>query len=158
MIRYLIGIPVWAVALYGTLQLHSANFGLTHGICGKWGCGPPVEALLGWHGFSLLLVLPITILLGLYLSDGTRHRLGNLLFWGALATIVVYMIQDGVNYESNRLSIFVQRALFSVATEVDFPMLQVAAAGFCLRLPIWNRSVTAVPPVGDAVSGEPVPS
>lgn len=151
-IRYALGLPVWAGLIYGTLQLHDKDLGLGHGICGPWGCGPPIEALIGFHGFSLLLVLPIALLLGLYLSSDSRKKLGSVLLWGALAALLVYMIQDGVVFFRRAKSAehLIQRALFSVAIEVDLPMLQVAIAGFCLRFwPIRNESVAEMETVAN---------
>ncbi|MBP86470.1 MAG: hypothetical protein CMJ64_07120 [Planctomycetaceae bacterium] len=74
--RIAIGLSAWAAALFGVLQIGLA---LGHGVdehsfCGPWGCGPPTSALIGWHGFWLLLAGP---LVGLAMYAWSARRLRN---------------------------------------------------------------------------------
>ena len=75
--RVVIGLLVWGAALFGILQIGLASgSGLhEHSICGPWGCGPPTSALLGWHGFWLLLAGP---LVGIAIYAWPARRLRNL--------------------------------------------------------------------------------
>ena len=62
----------WVFALLGTLQVHRWE-GLLggHAICGPWGCGPFLSALIGYHGFWLiLLLLPAWLLAAGFLAAG----------------------------------------------------------------------------------------
>ena len=146
--KYLTGISIWGASLFGTLQLYEMDLGLGHGICGRWGCGPTVEALLGYHGFWMVLILPLALLLGLVLSNSARRSLGTWMLVGGILAAVAYMICDGVLYYGrvHTMEFSLQRALFSLAVAVDLPMLQVALAGLCLRSRWLDKSPLEVAP------------
>src|SRR5271170_2895543 len=68
----------WAVCLRWALlleKLPAATFG-EHGVCGPWGCGPPVPVLLACHGFWLFLLGPPAVLAASYLPSKLVWRLG----------------------------------------------------------------------------------
>lgn len=134
---YLVALPAWAGSMFGCLQLNQANLGLRHGICGAWGCGPKVEALLGFHGFTLLLIVPFAILVGFVLTPVRRRNAGNYVIWAALLGILIYMVQDGIR-EAVAARYVVQRALFSVAIATDIPLVQTLIAGLVLRFGRWK--------------------
>lgn len=155
LIKYLIAFSAWGAAVFGVLQLHSLDLGLGHRICGPWGCGPKMEALLGYHGFWLLLILPIVLLSGRTLSPRRRTTLGKWLLLGGLGLAIIYMIQDGVAYarRNHSLELVVQRALFSIAVAIDFPALQFALAGLGLRSAIFTQNTQHVD--GDGLQSSP---
>ena len=150
---YLVALPAWAGAMFGCLQLNQADLGLGHGICGAWGCGPKVEALLGFHGFTLLLIVPFALLVGFVLTPVQRRIAGKFIVWAALLGIVVYMAQDGIRHAMAAKStryVF-QRALFSVAVATDIPLVQTLIAGLVLRYGRWK----AVSPVSAEEAEQP---
>ena len=141
-ISRLLLVPVWIAAVWGTLQIHRLDLQLGHSVCGPWGCGPPTEALLGYHGFWTLMFLPPAIGLGFYLSAQTARRVGiAVLMFGALA-ILIHVGVDGVSH-ANRVGsteYAAQRALFKLVTSVDLPMIPTILAGGLLAFVFGRKS------------------
>lgn len=129
----------WGGALLVVLQLQELPYDFGHGICGPWGCGPPVSALLACHAFwlvNLAAVLWITHhwcefhwqrqVAGAALTVATIGLLSvaahQAIFWWPAAT------QWSRPYVA-------QRYLFSIAMLVDVPLVQLALFGLAgLRL------------------------
>jgi hypothetical protein len=130
-LRLALVIP-WVAALYGSLCLHDLNLHLaTHGICGPWGCGPPTEALLGMHAFWLVLLVPVGVVAGKWLPVTLVRPMGILFLGLGCIGAVGYVGWDAWSFcqASQSTAFVVQRALFTVATTVDIPFVQVAVAG-----------------------------
>ncbi len=128
-------LAVWALALFGTLQVYRWQGLLGHAICGPWGCGPPVSALIGYHSFWLLLLVLPAWWLQLQLSSATLQRLGTGLTLVAAVGIVLLLAVDSWQFWS-RASMrvyIVQRCLFRLATFIDFPLVQFGLIGLWLR-------------------------
>lgn len=126
---------VWAVAMFTTLQVHRFEGWFGHAICGPWGCGPPVSALLGYHGFWLLLLLLPVWFLKRRWDTVTLARLGTGLCWIAGIGIIVLLFVDGWQFwqrEAMRRYLG-QRCLFRLATFVDFPLVQLVLIGLYLK-------------------------
>ena len=68
----------WAAALFGVLSLQYLpdRFFGEHSVCGPWGCGAPLPALLACHGFWLVLFAPATVYAARQLKPQTVWRLG----------------------------------------------------------------------------------
>ncbi len=138
LLKTVVGMLVWAALLYGVVQIGiaSEHGGHAHGgisVCGPWGCGPPVAALVGWHGFWLLLVAPP---IGLLIRTWPSPRLRTL---GVAVTVVGVLTLIGIGlWEtvalSGHRSYLVQRFLFSVVTLTDVPVMPVTLAGIALCL------------------------
>lgn len=134
---------IWLFALYGVLQIgHTSGLDAhAHGgvsICGPWGCGPPVEALIGWHGFLVLLVVPPVGLLIRFCSAGGLKWLGIGLCASSLVMVIgvcAYQSQTWLpNIPDGQPSYFVRRCLFAIVTATDLPALPAALSGvavFC---------------------------
>ncbi len=124
---------LWAAGLYGVLQMHRIDALDIHGICGPWGCGPPVAALISWHGFSLLLAAPIVVLLVRVCSAISLRRIGLAAVSGGVPAIVSVGIWQAVTWlpqiQKGQPSYFVQRYLFTIITMVDVPIIPVTLAG-----------------------------
>ena len=58
---YLLG---WFGLMFVGLQIQQLDLG--HWLCGQWGCGPPVAAVLGMHVFWLAVILPPSIMASRY--------------------------------------------------------------------------------------------
>lgn len=128
-------LAVWAIALFGTLQIHRASGLMGHAICGPWGCGPPLAALVGYHAFWLVLILPVAMIAGRRLSGRTVHVLGKTLVAIGLVGAVVLLAVDGVQFwqSSGKPQYLLQRGLFRLVTFVDIPLMQLGLAGWLLR-------------------------
>ena len=128
--------PLWAAALYGSLNIHQANLNLGHSICGAWGCGPPTEALLGYHAFWSVLIFPIIFATALYMNSPSIKKLGwALILVGSIASVVVAG-GDTFSYwrSTNSTTYLVQRFFFALVTKIDIPMLQALVGGISLLI------------------------
>jgi hypothetical protein len=68
----------WAASLFGVLALQYLpdRFFGEHSVCGPWGCGSPLPALLACHGFWLVLFAPATIFAARRLGPRAVCRVG----------------------------------------------------------------------------------
>ena len=121
----------WIAALYGTLQMHRLDANLGHSICGPWGCGPTTEALIGYHTFWLVLMLPIAIAARAFLPNTAVRRVGLALLTTGLLIIVGYVGWDASRFvaQANSAAYLGQRCFFTLVTSVDMPMMQLALLG-----------------------------
>ena len=134
-IRNLLLLGAWVAVLFGVLQVHHFESLFGHAICGPWGCGPPVSALIGYHGFWLLLMLLPAWWLKQQLSSATLRRLGTgLLLMAAVGIVLLLAIDGWQTWQREAMrSYIVQRCFFRLATFVDFPLVQLGLIGLWLR-------------------------
>ncbi len=140
LLRIILALSVWSVALFGVLQVGLASgHGLhEHSICGPWGCGPPTSALVGWHGFWLLLAGP---LVGMAVYSWPARRLRNLglaLFSAGLLFLVGVAVWEVATWlpkiSPGEPTYVIRRYLFSVVTMTDVPTIPVTFSGLALLI------------------------
>ena len=123
----------WAAALFGVLQVGRIEGIIGHRLCGPWGCGPPGEALICYHGFWAVLLWPMAVLVGLRAPQASVRQVGLGLFTAGLLVTVGIMAWGAIDWMAGvgatRHQYVVQRAVFVLATMVDVPALQLAGAG-----------------------------
>lgn len=151
--KLLLLVPSWVLGIWGSLQLHTVDLHLGHSICGPWGCGPPLEALLGYHTFWTLLLAPAVMAAVWFAPANMLKRVG----WMTWVTGMLLTLAIAGN-ESYRLWVSSQQAtylghkfFFAIATKVDFPMLQIVVAGLCLLIAgrsKLSKTMEAVPAEG----------
>jgi len=110
----------------------------THAICGPWGCGPPLDDLLRWHGFCLaLMALPIGYLV-IFCPPATTRYLTILITTAAVAGLLGILAWEAATWlpkvRAGQPSYFWQRYLFRVATLVDVPILPTLVVGLVLSI------------------------
>jgi hypothetical protein len=136
--RMAIALGLWGAGLYASLQLQHLPWPGEHGVCGPWGCGPPTEALLACHAGWMAFLAGPTWLATQSTSPKVARFLGitgvTLALGGlcgiALHEALVWWPQAGAWSRPY----WFQRYLFSVATLVDAPILQVLlCSGWLLR-------------------------
>ncbi len=124
---------LWGAGLYGVLQVRQVESLNVHGICGPWGCGPPVSALISWHGFWLLLVVPVVGLTVRRCSATWLWRIGLAVTGVGLLALVAIAIWQALTWlpqvSEGQPTYFVQRYLFMVITLVDVPVIPITLAG-----------------------------
>lgn len=130
--RRIVAIVVWAAALFGTLQIHQYPNLFGHSVCGPWGCGPPTSALVSYHGFWFVLILPAAWILSQLLSASTTHKLGLGLLLASVAGIAALLLLEGLD-NSAAEQYLLRWCLFRVATFVDVPLVQLGLAGLLMR-------------------------
>ncbi len=130
---------IWALSLYGTLQAGHWKLGQEHTLCGPWGCGPEVPALVAYHGFWTVLLLPVAVLVAQVWRDRLRVSvglwlavLGILLLLGIVGSEAISWLATAPAAMRNYV---IQRCLFRLVTMPDLPLLQVTAAGAIL---LWS--------------------
>lgn len=120
---------VWGAALFGSLQLKYLPIAEEHGICGAWGCGPPVSTLLACHlGWLVSLAGPAWIAGHLLPTTWliVFARTGLILGVSGLMGVVLHeaLVWWPQATDWSR-SYWLQRYFFELATLVDVPILQV---------------------------------
>jgi len=129
-------ITVWGAALYGTLQIARLNGPWDHAICGPWGCGPPLSALVACHAFWTVLIGGVVTLGIANWSASTLSITGRVLAVCGLLALVAVAVWEGVHWPPSDNAMFqhylVQRYLFVLATSIDTPIVELAVAGGAL--------------------------
>ncbi len=121
--------------MYGTLQLHRFEGVFGHAICGPWGCGPPLVALVGYHAFWLLLIVPPTLVASYLIPAEKAVRIGKLLAIAGLGALALLVLEDAVRFlrTARGGEHLFQRCLFRLVTFVDFPLGPIGLAGLTMR-------------------------
>lgn len=133
--RTAVGLALWGGAAYGVLGLaRLPGDGGARGLCGPWGCLPPLQSLAAAHGFWLLVIGPAVARAAHRLSPRGLRRLGGVLLaigGAGLAWVAVgSMATAGAGPPGWRP---ILHAVFEVAMLVDVPLVELVAAGLaCL--------------------------
>jgi hypothetical protein len=147
---------VWVAALFGFLSLHRISDDWGHDICGPWGCGPPLQALIGWHGFCLVAA---TLPVGIAVSHWPKRRQ----WWtgvalasaGVAGVLVILGVQCVAAYQAvsqGQPAYLIQPWLFNLATFTSVPLVPMILAGSVLiiagrrRTPPQGTSSAEAPP------------
>lgn len=136
----------WGLALTATLSVANWRGDWGHGVCGPWGCGPPLQALVACHSAWIVVLFPPTLLLRRRLSPGVRWKTG----WIVLAIGIVGIIALGLSESLSWLShadvsqrrYLPQRIGFQLVTLVDVPLMQLVAVGVALLVSGRQRLTT----------------
>lgn len=136
-------LPLWGLALWGALALRDLPGDWGHALCGPWGCGPPLQALLSIHAaWAVLLWAPAFVLPRIYASRSAgMRRIGAILAAAGVGGLVAIAIREslfaGSSASESAANYLLQRILFVIATSIDAPVVQATIAGFVLR---WGAS------------------
>ena len=146
-------IPLWAGALWGSLQIHRLDLKLGHGLCGPWGCGPTLEAAIGFHLFWLTILTPPTIGLGLFLSTTESRKIGRVVFFGGAIVTLFVVGYDVVTHaiQSNTVAYVLRRGLLTLVSTVDLPLTQTMAAGAALAF-VFGKQKKVIEPFPEEAS------
>ncbi|QDU64783.1 hypothetical protein Pan216_56750 [Planctomycetes bacterium Pan216] len=140
-----LGVALWGMLLYGTLRLADLPTATwDHSICGPWGCGPPLSALLACHGFWIVLMAPVVVWAIRSWSRPTLWRVGTALLAGGSLGLAAIAVDDTTHWlpavSVAQRAYLPQRFLFRVATLVDAPLVELLLAGALLLLAARGRS------------------
>jgi hypothetical protein len=145
--RFAMGLAAWSAILVATLSIAQWPYDWGHAICGPWGCGPPMQALVSCHLSWFVVLVPAVILLqrsGQF-SNQSLRRLGTTLCLASITVLISIVAFERLTWwpmigESHR-AYFWHRCGFEIATMVDVPTLQLFATGAYLRLFARNTMV-----------------
>jgi hypothetical protein len=153
----------WGVCLWWALLLQSlpaTTFG-DHGVCGPWGCGPPVPVLLACHVFWFVLLGPPAVLAAGQLPGRWVRRLATVMVALATAGLVAVGGWEAATWfrEASewQRQYAIHRYFFEVITLVDLPILEVLIIGGCLWLAEQRRAGRPVP-LATVIADEPPPA
>jgi hypothetical protein len=137
------GLGLWCGTLYCVLSTSQLRASWEHAMCGPWGCGPPTQAVAAMHAFWFVLILPVAVVLYCRLTPPALRRIGVALTGAGVVTLIAIMGWQAHAWWSPTddwlRPHFVERALFSVATLVDVPVVQTMLAGMVCWLASLGR-------------------
>ena len=134
-IKTCFGFLLWGALLVGTLSIAQWPGNWGHGICGPWGCGPPMQALVSCHLAWLVFLTPPAVLL---LRQGrfSPRRLGLALILMAVVALLSVIAYQRATWWPDasewQRPFFWQRCGFCIVTAIDFPIVQTLAIGALL--------------------------
>ncbi|MGE3239498.1 MAG: hypothetical protein AB7G28_01270 [Pirellulales bacterium] len=138
--RVIAGLVAWSATLTTTLSIANLSGNWGHAICGPWGCGPPLQALISCHLSWFVVLVPAVVLFQKsgWLSGHSLRRIGTTLCVASVAMLVAIIVYERLTWwplvgESQR-DFFWNRCGFVVATTVDVPTLQLFAIGAYLYI------------------------
>ena len=135
---------LWGTACLGVLRLQDLTYEFGHGICGPWGCGPPMQALLACHGFWTVNLAALLWVNHEWLPLRWERRLANLALLIAVAgfaAVAGHLMLFWYPHAAETVRAYVvQRYLFSIATLVDAPLVQLSMFGIAGTLLARKRA------------------
>lgn len=138
--RFAVRTLAWGGCLIGALSIATWPGNWGHGICGPWGCGPPLQALIACHlsWFVVLTPIALWVVRSTRISDQMQRNIGLLAAGAALAGIAAVLAHQYFVWwpqagEFQR-PYFWQRFGFTIATMVDVPMVQALLIGLGIEL------------------------
>jgi hypothetical protein len=149
-------LTVWVAALYGVLSLHRISADLGHDICGPWGCGPPLQALLAWHGFWLVFAtLPVAMAVTHWPKRRQWWAGVALTSTGLIGVLAIVGVQCFVAFQDvsrGQPAYLWQRSLFNLATFLDVPLVPMILTGGVLIISGRRRAPVSGPvePTGNS--------
>lgn len=144
LLSYAVRLIAWSVLLGLALGIAQLPGDWGHGVCGAWGCGPPLQALIACHSAWLVVLLPAALWLRKgWPGSGSRTVGAALLLtagvglgWQAAEEFHVWW--DVAS--PWRQGLFLRRVGFVVATRVELPLFELIPAGLLLLWPSVQRT------------------
>ena len=130
-----VGLASWGGCIAGALSVANVQLGSSHSICGPWGCGPPPQALAACHLAWLVGLIPPVVLLGRSpkVSSRLTRSIGGGGVFLALAALLALVIHQRLVWWPQasewQRPYFWHRYGFTIATAVDFPIIQTLFLG-----------------------------
>ncbi len=122
-------LAVWLAALLGVLRCGPYLGDLGHSVCGPWGCGPPTEALIVFHGFWLVLLGGAALLAVAFWKPSTLSVVGASLFFLGFGVAIAIAGWELEHLTARTRPLAFQRIGFVFVTMVDVPLFQTTLVG-----------------------------
>ena len=124
------GLAMWLLAMLAALRVSQLDVRFTHLICGPWGCGPTLQALVACHLFWLILLAPPATVAAHYSDISTVRLVALTAIGAAIATLAGVAIHEAITWlPQGQGSYFIQRCLFVVVTTIELPIVQLLLLG-----------------------------
>ena len=150
-IKYSLTLTVWGLALTATLSIANWPGDWGHSVCGIWGCGPPLQALVACHASWLVVLVPLATWMLRMLSVHWVKRVS--LIGLALVTMCGLAIAGHeyltwyVPASEFQRSYFLRRVGFVILTTVELPLFEIAGIAAVLLMgsfaPVQRRLLPA---------------
>lgn len=132
--KLIIAALCWGVLLSASLEITNLEQTFRQSICGPWGCGPPLAALMSWHTFWLIfLAFPFGLLANSYRHMRAFTRGCRLAILAGLLTLVGIGIHEYLTWYQTASDwarpYYVKRYLFVVINLWYVPIVQVILYG-----------------------------
>jgi peroxiredoxin len=152
-IRTACWLGLWGAATWCILSLHDTPIAGEHSICGPWGCGPTIPALLSTHGFWLMVAIPGSLWAGKWMTSRTSVAVGWVCLALGMSGVARVSLGELMNWRGathpEARSYTTQRVLFALATTVEVPLIPGIIAGLILlnagRRPSRGPAPTELP-------------
>lgn len=132
------GLVFWGLGLSATLSIANRQGDWGHSVCGVWGCGPPLQALVACHVSWLVVLSPIMAGIRGYASAQTARRVAAsgiiVALLGALGFVLYEYWTWYVPASEWLRSFFWRRVGFVILTTVEVPLLEFAGLSAILFL------------------------
>ena len=144
-LRIIAGIVVWGFIFLATLSIGQVRADWGHSICGPWGCGPPLPALVACHLSWLVVLLPLTAIIQTRVDERFLRLLGALLMTFGLVGILGIIAYELFTWwpsatEFHRRYLW-QRLGFAIVTQIDLPVIESIITGCFLYIQSENRRI-----------------
>lgn len=131
--KLVVGAVAWAILLWSALQMAHVHTSWDHALCGVWGCGPTLPAVLSCHAAWLIVLTPVALVGRSLVPPRWARSIGL-----AVSVLVLALLLGIISRESTTWlqqapvgyrHYFAQRCLFVIATWVDVPLVELGLVG-----------------------------
>ena len=131
---------VWGLTLTGTLSIANWPGDWGHSVCGAWGCGPPLQALVACHVAWLVVLIPPALITRRFVTTRTlRLAAASMLLFAITGALVIathqYLTWLALASEWQR-PFYYQRVGFVILTMIEMPILELA--GLSTLILLWS--------------------
>ncbi len=146
---------LWGFVLWGATQIHHLPWSESHSVCGVWGCGPPLPALISFHAIWLVVLAPLGYFSYQVLSPKQLRQFGIVFMSGGTLGVLglgAYQFFTWLPSVSEFAKpYFLNRWAFVVITLTDVPVLELTLLGaICYVLGFKSKEATLEEPLADA--------
>lgn len=131
---------VWGLVLTGTLSMANLPGDWGHSVCGAWGCGPPLQALVACHVAWLVLLFPPVIIARRFVATKTLRRAAASVLLIAVAGLLAVAANQYLTWLDHvsqwQRQFYWQRVGFVILTTVELPILELA--GLATLILLWS--------------------
>jgi hypothetical protein len=131
--RYALDLGIWGILTYAVLGLRNIPMNVGESLCGVWGCFPPLESLLAYHAFCLMLAVPPIWLLVRSCMPRTLTWIGMGLIFLAFVGIGAVTGHEAVAWlgivPSDYRQFFLRRILYVITTNPEIPLIPALLSG-----------------------------
>ncbi len=145
----------WGAAMVGVLQLQSLSGSWSHVICGPWGCGPPLEAVVTCHLVWVLLLAPLVMVFISRQTPAALRVVGAVAAAAGVAGLITVAIWVGAVWfpqtSSYQRPYVLHKYAYTLACLIDVPIVQLIVSGGILFAVGRKRAARGTVPTSEDV-------